>query len=466
MSEAAAHEKIEQQHFILNESLWKVMVRLSWPAIVAMVLYGLNAVIAAVFVGRYIGETALAGVSVAYPLTQISAGFGSLIGVGAGSVLSIAIGRKDTKKQERLLGHVNSLCIIFTVIYMIAGLLFSEELIRLMGGEGEALALGELYFSITVFGALFWIYGLAANMIVRAEGKMKSAAVVMGIGLAADVLFNYIFVVLLDLGVAGAAWATNGGMLVYTLLGWIYFGKGLSSFKTNVFSLHWDSATIKSILGLGMSALIMVVMNLVQGVVVFNALARYGTVQDIAFYGVVYRVFTFLLTPIFGLMRALQPVIGINYGAGKNDRVIKSYYMFTLASMLLTVPMWAVSMVAPDAVLGLMLPDQEFTGEEVTYFRVYMAILPLLSAIFMALTFFPSIEKGKPAAIIGIARQLVLYVPVMLIVPAITGVSGIYYGSLAIDALMGLWTLIMVRKAFAELRSGMKPPANHAAGVI
>ncbi|WP_232695930.1 MATE family efflux transporter [Brevibacillus daliensis] len=452
MDQTITNQKEKQKYFILRENLWKVMIQLSWPAIIAMVLYGLNAVIAAVFVGHYIGETALAGVSVAYPLTLISVGIGSLIGVGAGSVLSIAIGRQDTNTQERLLGHVNYLSIILTVIYMILGLLFSTQLIKIMGGEGDALFLGDSYFRITVIGSFFWIYGLAANMIVRAEGKMKSAAVVMAIGLVADILANYILVAVLELGIEGAAWATNIGMFIYTLLGWVYFGKGFSSFKTKVFSIYRDVSTLKSIIGLGMASLIMNLMNLVQAVFVFNALSKYGTVLDIAFYGVVYRVFTFLLTPIFGLMRALQPVIGINYGAGQYDRVISSYRIFTVASMLLTLPFWIVSMAAPEFVLRFMLPDQIFTGAQFMYFRMYMAILPLLSTIFMAMTFFPSIDKGKPAVIIGIARQLIFYIPVMLILPKLMGVSGIYIGSLAIDAIIVLWTAFMIRKEFTMLR--------------
>lgn len=202
-----------------------------------------------------------------------------------------------------------------------------------------------------------------------------------------------------------------------------------------------------------MSSLIMNFMNLVQAVVVFNALSKYGTVLDIAFYGVVYRVFTFLLTPIFGLMRALQPVIGINYGAQQYERVISSYRVFTVASMLLTLPFWIISMAAPEFVLGSMLPDQIFTGTQLMYFRIYMAILPLLSTIFMAMTFFPSIDKGKPAAIIGIARQLIFYIPVILILPKMMGVSGIYFGSLAIDVIIVLWTVVMVRKEFTMLRT-------------
>ncbi|MFF2910910.1 MATE family efflux transporter [Paenibacillus sp. NPDC057934] len=454
--------KEKQKLLILNENLWKMMFQLSWPAIIAMVLYGLNAVIAAVFVGRYVGETALAGVSVAYPLTQISLGLGSLIGVGAGAVLSIAIGRQDQLTQQRLMGNVNYLTVLVTAVYMVLGLLFSTQLVSVMGGEGQTLALGNSYFRITVWGSFFWIYGLAANMIVRAEGKMKSAAVVMGIGLVADVLCNYLLVVVLDLGVEGAAWATNIGMFVYTLLGWIYFGRGWSSFKTKAFAIYRDRATLKSIFSLGMSSFIMNFMNLVQAVIVFNALSKYGTVADVAFYGVVFRVFTFLLTPIFGLMRALQPVIGINFGAEKYERVIQSYKIFTLASMVLTLPFWLIAMWNPQMILGLMLPDQVFSGSELMYFRINMAVLPLLSMIFMAMTFFPSIDKGKPAAVIGIARQLVFYVPVMLVLPRIMGVSGVYWGTLAIDAIVVLWTAWMVRKEFSLLRKRVSAPVTEA----
>ncbi len=444
--------KQKQKQFILNDSLWKIMINLSWPAVIAMVLYGFNAVLDAIFVGQFVGETALAGVSVAYPLTQINLGFGSLIGVGAGSALSIALGSQDKRTQERMLGNVNALSVIISIIYMALGLLFSTQLIGVMGGTGEAMALGDRYFRVTVFGAFFWVYGLSANMIIRAEGRMKTATVMMGTGLIVNAIANYVLIVLLDLGVEGAAWGTNIAMLVYTLLGWFYFGSGRASFKSKLLTFHIDKEITSSILRLGASSMLMTVMTLVQAIVVFNALSRYGTVSDIAFYGIVYRVFQFLLTPIIGLMRALQPVLGINYGAKQYERVIRSYKIFAVTAMLLTLPFWLLSLAAPGSVLGLILKDQVFTGAQFTYFRIYMAILPVLSFIFMGMTLFPSIDKGKPAAIIGIARQLVFYVPVMLILPRFIGISGIYFGSLAIDAIITLWTVILVRKEFSQLR--------------
>lgn len=445
-------EKEKQKHFILTGNLWKVMADLSWPAIVAMVLYGMNSVLDAFFVGHYVGEAALAGVSVAYPLSQISVAFGSLIGAGAGAVLSIAIGSKDHKTQERLLGNVNFISVIVTVLYMVLGLIFSTQLISIMGGRDEALLLGDQYFRITVFGAFFWVYGLAGNMIIRAEGKMKTAAAIMGIGLAVDAVFKYLFIAVFQWGVEGAAWATNIGMLVYTLANWVYFSKGWATFPCKLASIRWDKKTGTSILRLGMSSLIMSVMSLVQAVFVFNALANYGTTADVAFYGVVYRIFTFLLTPIFGLMRALQPVIGINYGAKQYDRVIRSYAIFSVTAMLLTLPFWILSLLAPGSVLGMMMKDTVLTNTDFLYFRIYMAVLPILSFIFMAMTLFPSVDKGKPAALIGIARQLVFYVPVMIFLPGVIGVSGIYYGSLAIDAVIVIATLVMVRNEFASLR--------------
>lgn len=445
-------EKEKQKQFILTESLWKVMVQLSWPAVSAMVLYGFNTVLDAIFVGQLVNDTALAGVSLAYPLSQISVAFGSLIGVGAGSVLSIAIGAKDVKTQNNLMGVVNRLSIICAILYIVVAFAFAEPLIKMMGGTGDALDYGVSYFRICTIGAFFWIYGLAGNMIIRAEGRMKTAAWMMGSGLIVNTVFNYIFMAILDMGVEGAAWGTNVGMFIYTLIGWTYFGRGRATFQAKLLSFKGDKKITTSILRLGMSSLIMSFMSLIQGLVVFNALARYGSTADIAFYGVVFRIFQFLLTPVFGLMRALQPVIGINYGAKKYDRVISSYKVFAAAALLLTLPFWIISLAAPGSILGLMLKDQALTGTQFTYFRIYMAILPALSFIFMAMTLFPSVDKGKPAMIIGMARQFVFYIPAMLLLPKFVGVSGVYYGSFAIDAIIVLWTMMMVKKEFNSLR--------------
>lgn len=446
-------EKEKQKQLILSENLWKVMYQVSWPAVIAMVLYGLNTVFDAIFVGIFVGETALAGVSLAYPLAQITLGLGSLVGVGAGSALSIALGAKDQETQQRILGNANYLSIVISLVYMILAWFLATPLVKIMGGEGETLVLGATYFRITVLGSLFWIHGLAANMVVRAEGKMKSAAVIMALGLIVNVIANYILIALLGWGVAGAAWGTNLGMLVYTVAGLFYFAGGKASFEANPLKIYRDKNLLKDIFSMGIPSLIMSVMSLVQAVVVFNALSRYGTTYDLALYGAIYRIFTLLLTPIFGLMRALQPVIGINYGAKKNLRVIQSFKIFALASTLLMLPFWLLIMVKPAAVLSLMFPERIFDMTSLFYFRTHMALLPVLPIIFMAMTFYPAINKGKPASILGIARQLVFYVPVMLLLPKMFGIQWVYYGTFLIDTVITIWVFILIRKEFAILRN-------------
>lgn len=458
-------DKNKQKEMILKDNLWQVMFKLSWPAVVAMVLYGLNTVFDAIFVGQFVGEDALAGVSLAYPLSQLTLGIGSLIGVGAGSALSIALGADDHSTQKRILGNANYLSIVTGVIFMIIGLIFAVPLVRIMGGSGEILTLGANYFRVTVYGAIFWIAGLATNMIVRSEGKMKSAAVMMGIGLVVNIIANYILIGVLGLGVEGAAWGTNLGMLVYTLSSLMYFVKGKATFEANPFSIRRDKKIVKAIMSMGMPSLIMTVMGLIQAIVVLNAISHVGTTFDLAFYGVVFRIFTFLLTPIFGLMRALQPVIGINYGGQRNDRVIKSFKIFAITSGLIMLPFWAVIMVTPQLALNLMMPGKVFDTSHLMNFRIFMALLPIMPMFFMSMTFFPAINKAKPASVIGIARQVIFYVPVMMILPRLFGIQWVYIGTFSIDFILTIGIFILISKEFNRLRGNttpLKPNFEHA----
>ncbi|WP_199912793.1 MATE family efflux transporter [Aquimarina aquimarini] len=442
-----------QKQFILTSNMWPVMWKLSWPAIIAMVLYGFNTLLDAVFVGAFIGENALAGVSIAYPLASFVLGIGSLIGTGAGSLLSIALGANDVEEQQRLLGNFNSLNILCTVIYMILALIFAEPLVKMMGGSGEPLELGVTYFRISVFGAFFWIYGLASNMVVRAEGKMKKAALVMGIGLIVNIIFNYVLIVVMDCGVAGASWASNIGMLVYSILGYLYFNSKKTSFLSLPNTFYWDKEIIKSIVSMGLPSLIMMFMTIVQAVVIFNAIANHGSVFEVAFYGVAFRVLSFILTPIYGLMRALQPVVGINYGGKKYKRVIQSFWVFSITGTLIILPLWGCMMIAPQFILATMLEAGSLSSDSIWNFRMFISILPVLPIVFNGMTFFSAINKGKPAAIIGLVRQLIFYVPLMLILPSIYGTSSIYWGTALIDTVIVAYTMILVLIEFKRLKS-------------
>ncbi|MTG99356.1 MULTISPECIES: MATE family efflux transporter [Myroides] len=441
----------KQKQTILNERLPKVMWQMSWPAIAAMVLFGLNNFLDGVFVGHLINNDALAAVGIAFPLAQITQAIGSLIGTGAGAAISIWIGSGNDSKLRNCLGTVNFLSVILSILFLLPAFIFAEELIALMGGRGQIALLAIEYFKVTLLGTFLWVHGLALNMMIRAEGKMKTAAVMIAIGLVIDVLVKPLFISIFDWGIAGAAWATNLSMLVYTLLGIGYYQLNKSSFQTVVWSFKVDYAIFKEIISLGLPALIMMVMVVVQNIVVFNSLGRYGNASDITFFTAVNRFYLLLNTPMFGLMRALQPVAGMNYGVGNILRTTKSYTLFTWAGLFVLLPFWIIVMCFPQLVLSLMIPNYLFSSQQLVDFRIYMSVLLGLPAIFMAMVWFPSVENGKTASIIAILRQLILYVPVILILPSLFGIRSIYWASAFVDWMIFAVVIVVVRKSFVKL---------------
>lgn len=445
--------KMTDNEIILKGNIWKAVWQLSWPAVLGMLLYSFNTLIDMMFVGRFVGEQALSGVTIASPLFQIPSGIGSLIGVGAGAVLSIAIGKKDTKTQEQIVPVANALNLIFAAAYMILAGIILMPFLKMMGAEGASLVYAYDYFSVLIYGALFMISGFSYNMIVRAEGKMRTAMLMMSTGLVVNIICNYFFVAVFGLGVKGIAWGTNIGMFIYTMGFFVYAGLKKASFNTNYKKISFTKAVRSKILALGFPSSIMSFMTLIQGVVIIKVITSIGTDFDVALYGVAYRYLGFFIIPMAGFMRASQPFFGQCYGAGLYDRIVEGYKQFTKAGILFLMPFWALSLIFPEVMIGIMMPDTALTAADLFNFRTAMVILPVIPIMFIAMSLFPAVEKPKPAAILGISRQLLLYVPTMLIMPRLFGTGWVYKGSFLIDLIMIFITFVIVRKQLRILRN-------------
>jgi len=427
---------------------------MSWPAVAVMLLFGLNAVMDAVFIGQLLGEQALAGTVLAYPITQLTLGLGSLAGIGGGVALSIAIGRGERDLMRCLPGTAVAIAGLLSLAYALVGAGLAETLVRGMGASGELVPVAASYLQASALGAFGPIAGMTLNMLLRGEGKMKLAAAYMGIGLLVNVALTPIMIAWLNMGVAGAAWATNIGGLIGGLLVWRRFALGRASYPVNPRYIGLNRVLFRRIIRLGTPAMIMSSMGLVQAIVVFNMLSRVGSEADIAFFGAAWRILIFLLAPLFGLMRAFQPVAGINYGAGHWNRVRASYWTFVIAGVLMVLPIWILMTIFPEQTLILMLPDAHFSSADLYHFRVLILVLPVLPIVFTALALLPAIEQPGKATMVSVSRQLLLYVPVMLVLPRLIGIQGIYYGATAIDFLCTLWLLLIVLNAFRRSSDG------------
>ncbi len=438
---------------ILREPMGKLMLRLSLPAILGMVLFGINQLIDAVFVGRFVGETALAGVSVTLPVAQLFLGLGAMVGGGAGALLSIALGRKDEEELREILPNMNLLTLIVGVVLTGAILIFATPVVRLMGGSEELVSTGVTYLRTIAFAAIFQIWGLGGNFVIRAEGKLSLAMVFGSIGLVTNIILNYIFIVQLGLGVAGAAWATNAGMAVYAICNVIYFtGRG-PSFEPRFLRLGYQKQVMGRIAALGAPSLVFQVMALIQQLTIFRLIALHGGIADTAFFGAVFRVFFLVTLPMVGMQRALQPVVGQNFGAGQFDRVRSAVRTFLFSMMGIGAVLWVVAFVSPESILQIILPARAFSSQEIASFRLFVSITVVLPIPFVAITYFPSIGKGALPAALALARQIVVFIPVAIFAASRVGVAGIYQALFWTDIVVALLAGVVMVRSLRGLES-------------
>ena len=439
-----------QSQAILDENLWSLMRRLSLPAILAMSVNGINAFIDALFVGQYEGQQAVAAVALAFPLMMITNGFAAMIGVGASSLLSRAIGARDEEMQSRIFSTLVNLSVLVSAVLSALGIWLAPQLIGFLGGTGEILAMGVTYYRIMMIGAFFRIFAVAANMLIRAEGKIKEAMRMVIITTVLNMVLTPVFIGFFGWGVAGAAWATVAAMVVFTAFDLWYFLSGHASFPVDLSGFRLERRLLRPILSVGVSAMMLQIMFFVRQTMVFKSLAHYGTEWDLALMGASYRILLLTIFPSFGFAQALQPVVGISFGAGDHPRIRKAFLIFSLSSTLLMIALWAPIMLFPQPILRSMLPDAHFTPGDIFHFRMFMATLPAFPVFFMATTFFQSVGHAGEAAFLLVSRELLVFIPIVLILPLYFGKAGVYFANVPTNILVLGLTLGMVMRQFAR----------------
>lgn len=433
---------------ILQGNLIKLMFKLSIPSTLGILMISLNTFIDALFAGRFIGETALAGISLALPLTSIVNGFALLIGVGSASVLSRAIGSGDIKTQSKIFGTLTVMSIVISFFITIIGYSFGKELIVFMGGSGEVASAGAEYFKTYILGAVFLILAEASSQVIKSEGQIKLTTIFDWIFVIVNIFLNSIFISVFHWGTQGIALATVIAMVVYSILNLAYFLAGKSSIPVNPKKITIAIDLLPAILSVGISSLFYPVMGLVQNFVIFNSISDYGTHSDIAFFGATQTLASFGTIPIYGFAQALQPIIGINYGSGNYDRIKNAYLTFAIIGTLLLTLTWLPLLLSPKTFLWLLLPGVNFTNSDVINFLILRLLLPIWTLAVFSNILFQSIGKGLTVVIVLITRTLFLCIPLVVVFSKFLGVRGVYCGIIVADILVVLITLILTIKQF------------------
>ncbi|HHM20762.1 MAG TPA: MATE family efflux transporter, partial [Bacteroidetes bacterium] len=337
---------------------------------------------------------------------------------------------------KKVFANVTLLAALVSAGLMGGGIWFAPELIGALGGEGHILEMGVTYYRITLIGAFFRIYAVDLNMLIRAEGKIKEAMMHSIAAALLNIILNPLFIGVFGMGVAGAAWATVVAMGFFTLIELAYFLRGRAGYMVDFKNFRLEIKIVVPVLKIGVSAMMLQIMFFLQQSVVFKMIDIYGTDWDIALMGASYRILLLMLFPGFGFAMAMQPVIGINFGAGRLERVRQAFKIFTFSGTLLIFLCWSFMMVFPQEVLSLMLPEAGFVPNDLLKFRMMVLTLPLFPLFFMSTTLFQSIGKAKEAGLLTVLRDLVLFVPAVILLPVYFGINGVYYGGIPSNLIM------------------------------
>ncbi|HPR96690.1 MAG TPA: MATE family efflux transporter [Thermotogota bacterium] len=433
----------EMRMELLRQNPWKLMFKLCIPSIIGMLVIGLYSFMDAIFVGQMIGTSAMGAVSVAYPFTLFNSGIATLVGIGSASVLSRAVGKKDTVTVNKIMGNLIVLVAILSAVVTAVGMIFTRQLLMLSGAEGEILNLAEKYLRVIFIGSLFVNFAQSANMVMRGEGIMKKAMSFMMIGAILNIALDPLMILSFgDNGILGAAAATVISQITQAIITLLYFVRKSKTIR--IHKVRLERSLLPQIFSIGFSAMLMQVMSFVQQTLLYNAASRYGGDTQIILIGAALRLQMFSFIPLWGMSQGLQPAVGTNYGAGDYERVKKITNVFLISSTMLAMFFWIPIELFPSTFLGLFIKDTTIVSEGIESLRLIFCIFPSLGMMIMGLTFFQAIGSAKKASILVLLRQIAIFIPMVLLLPRLMGISGVWMASPITDFVVFVLTLALL----------------------
>ncbi|MFP4266386.1 MAG: MATE family efflux transporter [Spirochaetaceae bacterium] len=433
---------------IRSESLHRLYFSLSLPAAFSLLVLGLYHFFDGIFIGQWVNPEALGAVGLVYPFTLVNNGIFMLIGIGSASLLSRAIGAKDRETIDSIFGNLLLLNVLLSGIQLFIGLMWAEEIVAFLGGEGVMLEYGTRYLRIIVIGSPFINFASSANVLIRGEGRMRSAMLIMSSGAVLNLVLDPVFLGVLDFGVEGAAAATAISQGVTAAVSVFYFLKGKSVVRISPSRFRF-TRHLGEILSVGVSGMALPVMTIVQIVFVIKSTAYYGGSRELIIISALIKILNFIFVPIWGACQGFQPLVGINYGAADYHRVRRGFFVFVFYTSLIALAVWSLIMGAPRLVLGWFITDAAIVESGVRVIRLYLCDFPLYGYMLLVVTLFQALGKGGHAAFLVVSRMSLLFIPIILLLPRVLGIDGVWLATPVSDGLVVIVGTVM---AVRELR--------------
>ena len=449
-------QSLDTRTKLLTQNPVSLMFELSIPAILGMVVVGLYNFMDSVFVGQMVGSVQMGAISVSYPFTLINGGTAAMLGVGSASVLSRAIGKKDEATIGKIMGNLVAMVILLSAIITVVGMVFTRPILTLAGASGDILNYAEKYLRIVYAGSLFVNFFQSANMVIRGEGQLKKAMLIIGSGAVLNIILDPIFITLLNpvgRGIEGAAYATVLSQIIQALITVWYFKK--KSQHVKIGRIRIEKSLLPQILAVGVSALLMQVLTLVQQTVIYRVASNYGGETSQILLGAALRVWNFAFVPLWGISQGFQPAAGTNYGAKDYNRVKKLTGVFVASATILSLLFYIPVELFPANVLSLFITTPGVAASGATNFRIMFSTYILQGSFLIAVTLFQSLGKANKATWLVLFRQIILFIPLAVILPMIggMGIRGVWLAIALTDAILVVITISMMLAEFRKFPS-------------
>ena len=429
---------------LLTKSPKDLLFQLAIPGIIGMVVIGLYPFMDGIFAGWIIGDYAMSAISISMSLTIINGGVSALIGVGSASILSRAIGKGDKETTHKIFGNFCYWVILFSIVITILGLIFAPNFLDLVGAKGNIKELGVRYLRVVFLGSIFVNFAQAGNMTMRGEGAVKQSMIIMGVGAILNIILDPIFMKLMgEYAIEGAAIATVISQIVQAILTLRYFSK--KSAFVRIHKIQKSKDISSEMFSIGSSAMMMQILFAVQQTFLFKQAFAYGGDNWGILMAATMRLYMFSFIPLWGMSQGLQPVIGANFGAKQYKRVKDTMKVFMYGATILAALSWIPSMFYSEKLLSLFSVRSEIIEAGVMNFKMFYSTFILYGIMIMTLTFFQSIGDGKKASMIVMLRQLILFIPAILLLPKFFGASAVWWAEPIVDfsmIMLGLFLML------------------------
>ena len=436
-----------------TEKIGKLLMQYAIPAIIAITASSLYNMVDSIFIGHGVGPLAIAGLAITFPFMNLAAAFGSLVGVGASTLVAIKLGQKDKESATHVLGNVVMLNGIIGLVFMTVALLFLDPILLFFGASPDTLPYAREYMQVILAGNLVTHIYMGLNEVLRASGYPQKAmaatltAVIVNCGLDA------LFIMGFGWGIRGAALATITAQIIalgfelhhfFRKKSFLHFQKGIFGLKRQI---------VGGMLAIGLSPFLMNLCACFVVILINKSLKTYGGDLAIGAYGIVNRIVFLFIMIVMGFNQGMQPIAGYNFGARLFDRLIQVLKYTVFCGVAVTTVGFLAGQIFPRSLICLFTSDETLTNIAVEGLRIVLIFFPVVGFQMVTSSFFQSIGMAKKAIFLSLTRQLLFLIPSLLVFPSIWGTVGVWMSMPVADCIATIVAACMLRWQLKRLKA-------------